>query len=113
MIMLDTNICIYILKDRPIGLLEKLNSSGGISVSSIVYAELLFGIELGSKSKRKARSDQLNRFLQRLTVLPWDEKAAVLYSQIRSTLLLVRNCRDSLWGFISLWNSCRREYYLP
>ncbi len=86
MIMLDTNICIYILRDRPIGLLEKLNSAGDISISSIAYAELLFGIELSPKSKRKSRSDQLIRFLQHLTILPWDENAAVHYSQIRSTL---------------------------
>ncbi len=86
MIMLDTNICIYILRDRPIGLLEKLNSASDISISSIVYAELLFGIELSPKSKQKARLNQLSRFLQHLAIIPWDENAAIHYSQIRSTL---------------------------
>ena len=86
MIMLDTNICIYILRDRPVELLAKLNSAGDISISSIVYAELLFGIELSPKNKRKSRSDQLNRFLQHLTVVPWDENAALHYSQIRARL---------------------------
>ncbi len=86
MIMLDTNICIYILRDRPIKLLNKLNSSVDISISSIVYAELLFGIELSSRKSRKLRSEQLKRFLQHLTIVPWDEKAALHYSQIRARL---------------------------
>jgi len=86
MIMLDTNICIYILRDRPIKLLEKLNSAGDISISSIVYAELLFGIELSPQKKQKARSEQLKRFTQHLTIIPWDESAAMHYSQIRSKL---------------------------
>lgn len=86
MIMLDTNICIYILRDRPLELLEKLNSADEISISSIVYAELLYGIELSPKNKRKPRSDQLNRFLHHLSIIPWNENAAIHYSQIRAVL---------------------------
>lgn len=86
MLMLDTNICIYILRDRPIELLGKLNSASDISISSIVYAELLFGIELSPKNKQKSRSDQLKGFLQHLTIIPWDENAAQHYSQIRAML---------------------------
>ena len=86
MIMLDTNICIYILRDRPIELLEKLNSANDVSVSSIVYAELLYGIELSPKKSQKARIEQLKRFMQHLTIVPWDEEAAKHYSRIRATL---------------------------
>ncbi|MBU2643260.1 type II toxin-antitoxin system VapC family toxin [bacterium] len=86
MIMLDTNICIYILRDRPIKLLNKLNSSEDISISSILYAELLFGIELSPRKSRKLRSEQLKRFLQHLTIVPWDENAALHYGQIRARL---------------------------
>ena len=86
MIMLDTNICIYILRDRPRVLLDKLNQARDISISSIVYAELLYGIELSPKKSQKARSEQLKRFLQHLTITPWDENAAIHYSQIRATL---------------------------
>lgn len=86
MIMLDTNICIYILRDRPIALLKKLNSAGDISISSIVYAELLFGIEFSPKKSQQLRSEQLKSFLQHLTIVPWDENAAVHYSQIRARL---------------------------
>jgi len=86
MIMLDTNICIYILRDRPIKLLEKLNSADEISISSIVYAELLYGIELSPQKKQKTRLEQLKRFTQHLTIIPWDENAAIHYSQIRAKL---------------------------
>ena len=86
MIMLDTNICIYILRDRPIELVEKLNSAGDISISSVVFAELLFGIELSPQKSQKPRSEQLKKFVQYLSIAPWDENAAMHYSQIRARL---------------------------
>ncbi len=86
MIMLDTNICIYILRDRPIELVQKLNSAGDISISSIVYAELLFGIELSPRKSQKTRLEQLKKFVQHLIIAPWDENAAIHYSQIRAKL---------------------------
>jgi tRNA(fMet)-specific endonuclease VapC len=86
MIMLDTNICIYILRDRPIELVEKLNSAGDISISSVVFAELLFGIELSPQKSQKPRSEQLKKFVQYLSIAPWDENAAMHYSQIRAEL---------------------------
>lgn len=86
MIMLDTNICIYILRDRPIELLNKLNAADDISISSIVYAELLYGIELSPKKSKKLRSEQLDRFLRYLAIVPWDENAALNCSQIRADL---------------------------
>lgn len=42
--MLDTNICIYVIKERPIEALKKFNQyAGRICVSSIVASELYFG----------------------------------------------------------------------
>ena len=86
MIMLDTNICIYILRDRPIKLLDKLNAENDISISSVVYAELLYGIELSPEKLKEARNTQLKQFLQHLAVVPWDGEAARHYSQIRAKL---------------------------
>lgn len=45
MYLLDTNICIYVLKNHPDSLRHKFNATQGLSISSIVYAELCFGIE--------------------------------------------------------------------
>jgi tRNA(fMet)-specific endonuclease VapC len=86
MIMLDTNICIYILRDHPIKLLDKLNAVNDIVISSVVYAELLYGIELSPKKLKEARNTQLMRFLQHLSVVSWDEEAARHYGQIRAKL---------------------------
>ena len=49
MIMLDTNICIYVLKKRPASVLEVFESTEKIYISSIVYAELWSGIEKSPK----------------------------------------------------------------
>ncbi len=47
MYMLDTNMCIYIIKKRPIGLLKKFNSipKNSLFISVITYAELQYGVE--------------------------------------------------------------------
>ncbi len=45
MYMLDTNICIYLLKNRPLSLQKKFESVHEVSISSVVYAELCFGVE--------------------------------------------------------------------
>ena len=74
------------MRDRPIELVEKLNSAGDIFISSIVFAELLFGIELSPRKSRKTRSEQLKKFVQHLSIVPWDENAAIHYSQIRAEL---------------------------
>jgi tRNA(fMet)-specific endonuclease VapC len=84
--MLDTNICIYILRDRPIVLLDQLNKESDISISSVVYAEILYGIELSPIKLQKAQNAQLKQFLHLLSVIPWDDEAAKHYSQIRATL---------------------------
>lgn len=58
--MLDTNTCIYIIKRRPPALREKLEKipMGRIAVSSIVVAELAYGIEHSTRKKhnRQAKS---------------------------------------------------------
>jgi len=86
MIMLDTNICIYVLRYRPIELLEKFNSAPELSISSIVYAELLYGLELSPKKLQKTRIKQLQQFIQHLSIVPWSEHAAAHYAEIRASL---------------------------
>ncbi|PHM59497.1 type II toxin-antitoxin system VapC family toxin [Xenorhabdus ishibashii] len=78
-IMLDTNICSFIMREQPEFLLEKLQESvmkhHSIVISAITYAELHFGA-VGKKVSTK-HVDLLNAFCERLdAVLSWD-KAAV------------------------------------
>jgi tRNA(fMet)-specific endonuclease VapC len=83
--MLDTNICIYINKSRPLKLLERFNqASGRVCVSTITTGELYFGAE---KSERKIENyDALERFFGRIDVLPFSKGAASHYAQIRAML---------------------------
>lgn len=83
--MLDTNICIYINKKRPLKLLERFNSvTGQVCISTITAGELYFGAE---KSERKIENyAALERFFGRMDVLPFSKEAASHYAQIRTLL---------------------------
>ena len=54
MIMLDTNICIYVLKERPASVLKAFETVKDLHISSIVYAELWSGIEKSPKKLKAA-----------------------------------------------------------
>jgi tRNA(fMet)-specific endonuclease VapC len=83
--LLDTNIVIYVIKRRPVQVLEIFNRHHErMAVSAITVAELVHGAE---KSSYPARNlSVVEDFLSRLTVLPYGEKAAHQYGGIRATL---------------------------
>ena len=83
--MLDTNIVIYIIKRRPIELLDKFNQcSELLCISSITHAEMQHGIEKSAHAA-KNRARYLD-FRSRLAVLEYGEKAAEHYGEIRASL---------------------------
>jgi len=86
MYMLDTNICIYVLKNHSDKLRFKFKAIKNICISSVTYAELCYGIENGDSSKRDARWKELDNFTQRLHIDPLDEDAARHYGFIRALL---------------------------
>lgn len=86
MVMLDTNICSYILKSRPPTLRDKLKTTSDLVISVIVYAELCYGIELSPPHLQAPRYEQLQQFVNLLEVLGWNKAAAVHYAQIRAVL---------------------------
>jgi tRNA(fMet)-specific endonuclease VapC len=73
--MLDTNICIYVIKNRPPALRERFNSlADQLCMSSMTLGELIYGAE---KSTRSAENLVIvEQFAARLEVLPFAEKAA-------------------------------------
>ncbi len=83
--MLDTNLCIRVLRDRPKALQERFNQEAdGLCISTIVLAELLHG---AAKSAKPAHNRQeVERFAARLTVLPFDVSAADHAADIRAAL---------------------------
>ncbi len=85
-VMLDTSICIYLIKQRPQSLLDRFRSFpvGNIGVSVITLAELEYG---ASKSSRpKQNREALEQFLSPLEVAPFDRQATVAYGNARATL---------------------------
>ena len=83
--MLDTNICIYIIKNKPTELRERFNEGADeLSLSTIALAELYFGVE--NSARRVQNQQEINQFIGRLTVLEFSAAAAVHYGQIRVAL---------------------------
>jgi tRNA(fMet)-specific endonuclease VapC len=83
--MLDTDICIYVIKNYPADLRERFNRlAEQLCISSITLGELHYGAE---KSARRLQNLQaIEHFTARLEVLPFTPKAAVHYGQIRAEL---------------------------
>lgn len=83
--MLDTNIAIHVIKQRPIAALNKFNQyASRICVSSITVAELYFGAE---NSQNIAKNlVQVDDFLSRLIILDYDSQAASHYGNIYADL---------------------------
>lgn len=83
--LLDTNIVIYVIKKRPVEILQAFNeNSGRMAISSITLAELFHGAE---KSARCAENLKvIDDFTSRLEVLPYTPKAAQHYGSIRAAL---------------------------
>lgn len=83
--LLDTNICIDVIKRRPESLLERFNLEAPyLAISSITLAELMHGAEKSSAPQRTLAV--VEDFCSRLEVLEYGRKAAQHYGQIRSAL---------------------------
>ena len=83
--MLDTNICIYTMKNKPDSVREAFKRhQGQLCISSVVLSELLFGAE--KSNNRPAALIAVESFAARLTVLSYSPEAAVNTAQIRADL---------------------------
>lgn len=85
-LMLDTNICIYLIKQQPPTVLERFlsQSVGEIGTSSITVAELAYGV---SKSRHVSKNRHaLEQFLASLEIAPFDQAAAWSYGRLREQL---------------------------
>lgn len=84
--VLDTNICIYIIKQKPIEVFEKFKmfTLGSVGISSITLSELTYGAEKSSMPGKNLEA--LRRFIAPLELLDFDENAAFEYGKIRTVL---------------------------
>ena len=84
--LLDTNICIYIIKKQPLQVIQKLQSLdiSEVGISSITLSELEYGISKSSSPDKNKIA--LTKFLAPIQILPFDDKAAQSYGIIRADL---------------------------
>ena len=85
-LLLDTNICIYLIRERPRSVLERFSQHavGDIGISVITLGELEYGV---SKSSKPAKNKEaLDQFVAPLEVVSFDRAAAAAYGKLRATL---------------------------
>ena len=80
--MLDTNICIYIIKRKPPNVINRFQQAeiSHIGISSITLSELLYGISKSSKPEQNRIA--LTQFLAPLEILPYDDEASHYYGDL-------------------------------
>ena len=86
MYMLDTNICIYLIKQQPESVRKKFESLaiGDVSMSLITYGELKYGaFRSNNSSKAVAVLDRLTSYIP---VLSMHQDVALEYAEIRADL---------------------------
>ncbi len=85
-VMLDTNICIYIIKRRPESVLQRFGffPVGEIGISAITLAELEYGAAKSAQPKQNHGA--LEQFISPLHVAAFDRQATEVYGRIRAML---------------------------
>jgi tRNA(fMet)-specific endonuclease VapC len=83
--MLDTNIVIYTMKNRPQTVRDAFRRHyGEMCISSVTYMELVYGAERSGNPERNLH--EIEGFAARLDVLPYGDSAAAHAGQIRAEL---------------------------
>ncbi|MDU6412330.1 MAG: tRNA(fMet)-specific endonuclease VapC [Yersiniaceae bacterium] len=83
--MLDTNICIYTIKNKPQAVRDAFNQHyGQMCISSVTLMELIYGAEKSASPEKNLRV--VEGFIARLEVLNYGIDAAVQTGQIRAEL---------------------------
>jgi tRNA(fMet)-specific endonuclease VapC len=85
-LMLDTNICIDIIRERPEQVLEhfKAHEVGDIGISVITLAELEYGVSASSRTARNRAA--LDQFVSPLEIVAFDREATGVYGRLRAAL---------------------------
>lgn len=81
--MLDTNMCIYLMKNQPAQVAKRFAQChvGDVVMSAITYAELEYGVEMSEHRAREQRN--LAALIEDIPVAPFDAAAAQAYGPIR------------------------------
>ena len=84
--LLDTDICIHIIRKRPQEVFEKFRQLeiGDVAISSVTFSELSFGV---CKSRDPERNNEaLMEFVSPLEIAPYDDSVGPVYGRVRAQL---------------------------
>jgi tRNA(fMet)-specific endonuclease VapC len=83
--LVDTDICIYVINERPKRVLERFIAEvpGDVAISSVTVGELAFGV---AKTKSQRNREALQAFLLPMEFVPFDAGAAMVYGEVRAEL---------------------------
>ena len=81
--MLDTNMCIYLMKNQPAQVANRFAQCyvGEVVMSAITFAELSYGVSVSSDPKREAKN--LSSLIEDIPVMPFDQVAGAAYGPVR------------------------------
>ncbi len=81
--MLDTNMCIYLMKNQPAQFAERFAQCyvGEVVMSAITFAELSYGASVSADPRRESKN--LSSLVEDIPVVPFDELAGSMYGPIR------------------------------
>jgi len=84
--MLDTNICIYIIKNRPKSVKERFREFeiGELCISTITVSELMYGAFKSEHTEKNLKA--IERFLMPFEIVDYDFIASIEYGKIRAYL---------------------------
>jgi len=84
--MLDTNICVSLIRRRPEPLIQRIDRTpvGDIGISVVSLAELEYGVSKSTQPRRNREA--LQQFISPLEVAPFDRPATAAYGRIRAFL---------------------------
>jgi len=94
--MLDTNICIGLIRQKPRSLIERLTdcAPGDVGVSTITVAELAHGAQKSSQVEQNMSA--LEQFLLPIEVTDFDQHASITYGLVRASLEQAGNVIGSM-----------------
>ena len=95
--LLDTNICIYLMKHEVPAAKERFEQCfyGDVAISAITLAELQYGIECKPEN-REQNEKALERLRADLVVAPFDDDAAIAYGRLRAGIPRDQRRNDAL-----------------
>ena len=94
--MLDTNICIGLIRQKPPSLIKRLTecAPGDVGVSTITVAELMHGAQKSSQVEKNISA--LEQFLLPIEVADFDQHASMAYGLVRASLEQAGNLIGSI-----------------